>query len=174
MKHISFLMAFIFITMSCSKIMYFSDQLDEEVISKFATYSTIDLCDEQVNPIMALRLKNAIDIRMLNQGKLRSDTPEMKIQFFMKDEQKLYYSNCIDYGSYEGGEYCQTRVIQYEEGSIIIDIIDAKQNEIVWHGAATGPSFNQIKNPNKKISEAVNKLLNQFFDSNPQDKKWNY
>jgi len=155
--------------------MYVSDQLDKETIPAFSTYSTVDLCEENVNPIMALRIKNAIDIRLANQGKARSDTPEMKVQFFMKDETKLIYSDCgIDYKQWEGGAICQTRVIEYEEGTIVIDIIDVKKKEIVWHGAAYGPSFNYINNPDKKISEAVNQLLDKFFDNNPQDKNWNY
>lgn len=175
MKRFSVIFLFVLMLSSCSKIMYFSDQLNEEIIPNFETYSTIDLCDQNVNPIMALRIKNAIDVRMSKQGKSRSDSPEMKIQFFMKDETKLYYSDCgIDYGQWEGGEACRSKVIEYVEGTIVIDFINSKKNEIVWHGAAYGPSFNHIKNSDERINKAVNQLLNKFYASNPQNKEWQY
>jgi len=55
-------------------------------------------------------------------------------------------------------------VYQYEEGTLILDIVDAKSNELIWRGTATG-----VVNPDatpeqkeKQIREAVTKVLAHF------------
>ena len=55
-------------------------------------------------------------------------------------------------------------VYQYEEGTLILDVVDAKSNELIWRGTATG-----VVNPDatpeqkeKQIREAVTKMLANF------------
>lgn len=151
---------------SCASVSYMSDSLSDVDLPEFESYSTIDNCDESVNPIMVLRVKNAIDINMKRERKVRSKNPDVLVQYFIKNETKSYQSNCrVDYDRWVGGEECRDKVITYEEGSIVVDIVNTNNNTIVWHGVIKGPSFNYIKDPDTKINEMVSNLMSLFFEN---------
>ncbi len=166
MKKIITLLCLALLLTSCATVSYMTDNLVDVDIPNFRTYSTEDHCEDQdINPIMLQRVKNAIDISMRNRSVVRSKNPDMIVQYFIKNEMKNYYSTCrIDYNRWEGGEDCRNKVITYEEGSIVIDFVDTNTNTIVWHGAIKGPSFNYMKDPDTKINNMVSNLLEHFFD----------
>ncbi len=61
-----------------------------------------------------------------------------------------------DYSEYRRG----TDTYEYEVGTLIIDIVDAKKKELIWRGTGTG-----IIDPGKtseQINEVVKKLLENF------------
>ena len=76
-------------------------------------------------------------------------------------------------GSYHrsGGFYnqgSQFRKYKYEEGTLIIDIIEAKSKELIWRGTAKDV-IDPERTPeerNKLINEAVTKILDKFPPSN--------
>lgn len=50
---------------------------------------------------------------------------------------------------------------EYEEGSLILDFVDAKSNEMIWRGVAKG-DVNRVNTPEKSekiIDEAVHDIL---------------
>ena len=166
------LMNFAFITLlligmgSCSSTQYFSDSLENVDISKYQSYMTEDNCADDINPIMQLRIKNAIEKNLKNNNYKKDPNADVLVKYFVKNLSKKYVEECRDeYARWEGGKICQERVINYVEGSIVIDIIDTATNTIIWHGAAFGPSWSTIKDPNKKVDEVVNKLLERYFNS---------
>ncbi len=52
------------------------------------------------------------------------------------------------------------RVDQYTEGTLTVDIIDTATKQMVWRGRASGTI--ELKNIDKKINKAVEKLVSQF------------
>ena len=76
-----------------------------------------------------------------------------------------YVQECRDdYLRWEGGTKCIDRVITYEEGSIVVDMINTKNNTIVWHGAAYGPSWSKLSDPNKHVNKTIENLMIRFFN----------
>ncbi len=62
------------------------------------------------------------------------------------------------YGGYGGyGGYGTT----YTEGTLVIDIIDAGTNELVWRGSAVSPMSDETYDA-KEINKAVEKILEEF------------
>jgi phage pi2 protein 07 len=55
--------------------------------------------------------------------------------------------------------YIQTRV--YQKGSIILDIIDRKENILVWRGVAEGV-LSETDNPEETINRAIKAILKDF------------
>ena len=49
----------------------------------------------------------------------------------------------------------------YQEGSVIIDIIDSKEKQLVWRGAAEGVLY-ENDDPESVISETVKAILKDF------------
>jgi hypothetical protein len=66
------------------------------------------------------------------------------------------------YGGYWGPGGVST--YEYEEGSFILDFVDAKSKELIWHGSAKAVVGNE-KTPEerqKKIYETVQKILEKY------------
>jgi hypothetical protein len=53
------------------------------------------------------------------------------------------------------------RVNQYSDGTLMVDFIDAKSNQVIWRGRASGTL--EMKGVDKKISKSVEKLIKQFM-----------
>lgn len=151
---------------SCSSTQYVSDSLQDVDPSKYHTYVMEDNCADDINPIMQIRIKNALERTLRNNDYSRNSNADILVKYFVKNLSKKYVEECREeYARWEGGKVCQERVVNYVEGSIVIDVIDTRTNTIIWHGAAYGPSWSNISDPNKKVNEVVNKLLERYFNS---------
>ena len=55
-------------------------------------------------------------------------------------------------------------VYEYDEGTLILDFIDAGSRELIWRGSATGEikRYASPEKRDKRINEAVRKILEQF------------
>ena len=55
-------------------------------------------------------------------------------------------------------------VYQYEEGSLVLDVVDAKTNKLLWHGVARAvvPDRPKPEEITKLVNEAVAALLKDF------------
>lgn len=57
----------------------------------------------------------------------------------------------------------QLNIYQYRQGTLIVDIMDAKKNILVWRGWATDVITNSMKkNPEAAISQAVAAIFKKF------------
>ena len=163
MKYLSVLLFICAYSYSCTPTRYFTDTLPESDIPTFISFNVEDHCDEDVNPIMAIRLDNAVKKRLMQKGYRLSSTPDIIVKAYLKHNDKMYIEPCSHFDRWEGGMYCQTKFINYEEGTVIIDLINTNTNTIFWHGAATGTAFNQMSNPNDDIQRIVDELFNRLF-----------
>lgn len=171
MKNIKLIHHFVLVLLictisSCASVSYMSDHIDETLPVHFETYSTEEHCDENVNRLMGLRIKNSIDLNLTDRGFRRSDNPDIVIQYFIKEEMKTYFTNCNGYDRWNKGRVCEEKVIHYKVGAIVIDFIDASTNTVIWHGAIESSPFDSFKNPNRQINEMVNRLLDKEYFSN--------
>jgi len=148
---------------SCASASYFTDRLPNSVIPDFSTYKVESYCDEEISPIHAIRLENAIHTVLLEKGLQRSENPDIYIHAKLKHSDKTYIQPCGPYDRLLGGELCQLRYLEYEEGTMVIDLIDASTNKIFWHGAAVGHSFKDISNADKRILKLVTNLFDRYF-----------
>ena len=58
-----------------------------------------------------------------------------------------------------------TRTYNYDEGQLLVDILNAKDNKIVWRGVATD-SLKQLKTPEERV-EYINKVMTSIFKTLP-------
>ena len=65
------------------------------------------------------------------------------------------------YPYYGGGPGHYGAVTTYTEGTLVIDIIDAKTDELVWRGSAVSPMSDETYDA-KEINKAVEKILEEF------------
>jgi hypothetical protein len=82
----------------------------------------------------------------------------------VRDHVEVYEADrAAGYGTPEYGE--GTQVVQYEEGTLLIDIADARSNDLVWRGWAQFDIGRALEDPqvmSEQIDEAVVKMFESF------------
>ena len=163
-----FFFTFLFIISSCSRITYWSDHPEGIAYGDYQTYQIDEQCsdyDPGVNPINQLRIKNALEIELRSMGMMPSEDPDINVKFFIKNETKYFYENCIEeYDQFTGGGQCVDKVHSYLEGTLVIDFIDVRRNMAVWHAGARGESWDSIDNPDPVIKRMVKDLMMEYLN----------
>ena len=67
--------------------------------------------------------------------------------------------------------YTTYDVQNYKDGSLIIDIIDAKTQKLIWEGVGNKEIDSPAKDPEKAINEAVATIMSNFPPGADKKKK---
>jgi hypothetical protein len=90
------------------------------------------------------------------------DSPDVFITFFLhaKGGEEV---RVIDggYGWYGAPAWSTTEIDRYLDGTLVIDIVDAKSSKLVWR-AFCGTKIDDFSNRHKEISDVVKKALQKF------------
>jgi hypothetical protein len=166
-----FLVAF---AVSCSAI--YGVQHDYDLQADFKSLKTFDwmAVPEKAN-IASLdvdRVKKAVSAELQAKGlMMNSNNPDFLIAEHLGSKDKVQITNWgygygPHYGGYRGGYWGPggTTASEYEEGSLILDFVDAKSKKMIWRGVAKA-DINNVDTPEKKeklINEAVQEILKNF------------
>jgi hypothetical protein len=127
------------------------------------------------NQLVSKRIMAVTDEALSKKGYERatSSAPDFLVGWHGAVDTKLQYNTVNTYYGYGWGYWggvgtSQTYATKYHEGSLIIDIVDAKTNELVWRGVAQAEVYPKSDPDyrNRQIESAINKILSQF----PPDK----
>jgi hypothetical protein len=123
----------------------------------------------EISDLDKKRILHAIDETMSAKGFTKSDNPDLLISFFTKEREEVNVNQLNAGWGYGWGWGWNpflwggnTMVTRHTEGSLYIDIIDAKKKELIWQGEGEGVL---TKDRNKKealIKEFVSKILEQY------------
>lgn len=156
---------------ACSSVRVYSD-FDKNVdFSQFKTYafqkSGIDRV--QVSELDKKRILRAIDAELSKKGMTKSDTPDILVNILTKEREKLdvnQFNAGWGYGwGYGWNPYLwggNTFVTSSTEGTLYIDLIDAKKKELVWEGQGVGYLTENRARKEEQINEFVSKIMAQF------------
>jgi hypothetical protein len=123
------------------------------------------------NPLIAERVRNAIDRTLTSKGyRPASETPpDFLVGYFLSLEQKIDIRTIDRY--YGAGRYrgwgtvgYETHVTQYEEGTLVIDVVDGKAERLVWRGSGSR-RISRSPTPQKttqRVNEVVEAILARF------------
>lgn len=137
-------------------------------LRNFSTYQIVDATGKPQDPILdnqfnRERVENAIHHQLaLRNFKQDDENPELKIMFYSerRDRQETQYGNNMGWGW--GFPRSNAYVRSYVESTLIIDVIDASTNKLVWQGWASSEMSRNMKNPEKVIAEKVKEIFNKF------------
>ena len=140
----------------------------------FSQYQTYQILKHKpdfsygINPINQQRIERAIQREMMALGFKISTTPDLIVACFVKEKlirkEDHYYQ-----GYYRGwGFPIWVDVNHYEEGTLIIDLIDRKNQQVVWHGAATERVSDDMRNAEAAINKTVGALFEQYYQDSQQ------
>ncbi len=151
---------------SCMSVRYIYDSPDESIMAE-SSYRLEEHCldyNMDVTMINQQRIENAIHQQLQQMNMRRDDEATQVIKYFVKNEVRYFSEGCDDYyDQINGGPMCVERISSYEEGTLVIDVIDEAKDQVLWHGAAMGPTYDdRLSNPDKHIKKIVGELLSDF------------
>jgi len=162
---------FLFLLSACSSVTVHSDYDSRADFTKYRTYAFhkkgIDRV--QISELDKKRILHAIDDELSKKGMTRSENPDLLINIFTKEREQVdvnQFNMGWGYGwgwgwnpYFWGGNTYATRSTQ---GTLYIDLIDAKKKELIWQGEGVGTLTENRKQKEQQINEFVAKILAQF------------
>jgi len=150
--------------------------VDWDKSADFESYNTFvwvgsdeDLSES--DPLWHDRVVNGIKERLVAGGmtELSNDeTPDVYVTYFASESQKTrIQTSHMGYGYgddfYYGGGMSMgsstSRVITYDQGTLIIDIWDADEEKLVWRGTSTDTVVDNTKKMEKRLNKMLDKLV---------------
>jgi hypothetical protein len=123
------------------------------------------------NEILAERVRAAVDAELARKGftLATGGTPHFLIGWFVSLDGRMNVSQLNSYygygwGPWYGAAYGETHVRYYEEGALVLDVVDVRSNQLAWRGAAqtevdrTRPEAER----EELLNNAVKRVLERF------------
>jgi hypothetical protein len=122
-------------------------------------------------------LKVAVAQELDRRGLTYSESPDLVVNFYIHTQEKVrsrtvpttsaYYGYRDPFydpwGGYGMGMGYETRVDQFTEGTLNIDVVDAATKKLVWEGAVSGRvTKKDLQNLEKTIDDAVAAVMASF------------
>jgi hypothetical protein len=173
MKFLRFLpvLVLLLVFSSCTTVRVVTDY-DKD--AQFGTYSNFafykpGIDKAQISDLDKKRILRAIDTELSAKGMTKSEKADILVSIFTKERERInVYNNNFGYGWgwnpwYYGGYY-GTSVSSTTEGSLYIDLIDAKTNELVWQGVGSARliTSGNMEKKEKRIREIVREIIAKY------------
>lgn len=166
---------------SCTSVKVLADydkEADFNSYKSYAFYKT-GIDKAQISDLDKKRILSAIDTEMSSRGFVKSQQPDILISIFTLEKEKVnVYNNNFGYGwgwgwgwggwnpwlwggpGFYGGSGVSTDTV----GSLYIDLIDAKNKELVWQGRGVGTLNNtrKVEKKEERIKEFVSQILQKY------------
>lgn len=128
------------------------------------------------NPIMDKRVRLAVEQQLQAKGYRleRTADPDFLVTYYPIIRNRQYRTRTTvgvggggwyrPWGYGVGTRFSTVQTHRYQEGTIILEIVDYKTNQLVWHAAAEG-ALSGLDNPDEaqdQINRAVRDLLEKF------------
>ena len=176
MKTTSFILSLFVITVftGCASMKVDTEYDSTAGLASYETFAWMEKPDEVRDNLTRLgqitqRIETAVERELMDGGYQKANaTPDFFVVYHTALETQITGATIDTWGyGYRrprwrtGTVYADVSVNTYKEGTLIIDIVDAEKNELVWRGTAVGA----VNNPSRaaeKVDEAVQKILAEF------------
>jgi hypothetical protein len=116
------------------------------------------------NPFFKDHVEGAVEKQLAARGfeMSASGTPDLIIHYHASITQRIDV-NRVDRGyGYCYGADCQSGVIEYEAGTLVLDLVDSRTNRVIWRGWAQDTVEGVLDNEDemaRQINRAVTRML---------------
>ena len=162
---------FLFLLSSCNSVRVYSDFDSRADFTQYKTYAFhkkgIDRV--QISELDKKRILRAIDNELSKKGMTKSENPDLLVNIFTKEREQVnvnQFNMGWGYGwgwgwnpYFWGGNTYATSSTQ---GTLYVDLIDAKKKELIWQGEGVGTLTENRREKEQQINEFVAKILEQF------------
>jgi hypothetical protein len=177
-SNLMFISAGLLLLAACSSPLKVTSDHDSSVdFSQYKTFAMYKLTDKSgaVSQLNQNRIIEAVRKQMLAKGFTENESnPDVLVNVvtYLKEKQQVTANtNYYGYGGYYrpyawgGGMASGTttyNTYDYHDGTLMVDVIDAAKKQLVWQGVGNKEIDKPNKNPDKKISEAITKIMASF------------
>jgi hypothetical protein len=138
----------------------------------FSSYKTFNWMPEKSaprNPLLVKRLKFVVENELEAKGIQPADEPEILISYYghREDLTSQYQVESTNfwgnYGNLYGGSAYRTFdtvTIKYTEGSLVLDLVDAKTRQLIWQARIEG--IVDDADPGRQLEKALKKAFKGF------------
>lgn len=165
------LMLFIALDLTSCASVYVATDYDRQ--ADFSEMKTFAFFKEGIDkvPISDLdkkRILHAIERNLTAKGIMLSENPDFLVNIFTRDRENVeFYENSpyywgwgMGWGPFWGG--AMYNVSRNIEGTLYIEIIDAKKRELIWQGKGSGALPQSLERKEEAIKNFVNKILDKY------------
>lgn len=156
---------------------------DYDPSANFSAYRTYNIMDRAgqsqggapYESFAAQRIRAAVESEMEARGYVKSESPDIYVNFYVTVQQVQKVSQVPAtrpqaYGPYGYRRYgtwygpqTETWVRNYNEGTLLIDIVDAASNKLVWEGVGRGRlTQDEVDNISERAANGVAKVMARY------------
>ncbi len=163
MKKIALLLVLTVVFASCSSIRVNQDYDKNVDFGQYKTYAyhKAGIDKVEISDLDKKRILRSIDEVMA----AKSETPDLLINFFTKEREQVDVNQFnVGWGYGWGWGWNpwmwgnNTSINRYTEGTLTIDVIDAKKKELIWQGQGEGVLTKNVDKKDEKINLNDNQL----------------
>jgi len=157
---------------SCSSVIVYSDYDKNVDFAPYKTYAFFKpgIDKVEISDLDKRRILHAIDTEMQAKGFSKSESPDLLVNIFTKSREQVnvnQFSAGWGYGwGWGWNPYMmyggQPMISTSTEGTLYIDLIDAKKKEMIWQGEGIGNLTKNVNKKDEKVAEFVSKILAQY------------
>lgn len=162
---------------ACSSVKIQTDFDPQADFSRYETYDWMPQAGDirvsnnlTSNDLLDSRIRRAVDAQLSEMGyRKTSSNPDFHVAYHVAIEGKLDVQTVNRHYGYGYGWYGRvvtqdTYVREYEEGTFVLDIIDAGANQLAWRGAAQGEVRRNTdpEEREQRVREVVAMVLERF------------
>ena len=172
LKNLTFTILTLFILSSCATVNVKTDYDSHTDFSKYKTFAFYKkgIDKAKISDIDKRRILRAIETNLKAKGMKLSKTPDVLVSIFAKSEKHVdVYNNYNGWYPYYYNSYWRNNISNYTEGTLFIDLIDAKEKTLIWQGVGRGAlnTSGNVERKEARINEFVGEILEKF----PPEKK---
>lgn len=142
--------------------------------SKYNSFSLYGFTDKTggISELNRNIINTSVKNEMMSHGYLENEKkPDVLVNIvaIVKEKSKVSSTNYYGYGGVyrpyywgPGNDTTEITKVKFNEGSLIIDIIDASTKQLIWEGIGNSEIDVPLKKPDSFISEAVKKILSSL------------
>ncbi len=169
-RNISFVLMLVWLSGCASSYMANFDYDRSVNFRKYTSYTVEPAKSDKDDPVLnsqlnQKRIKDAVVTEMKNRGYFyKEEEADLVIKYRMhvENRQETQSSNTWGFG-YGWGRPNNTYTRNYREARLIIDMVDAKTNQLVWQGWSSSEDHNNRKQDREAIvHNMVTKILAQY------------
>jgi hypothetical protein len=116
------------------------------------------------DPFFQDHMMGAVEKQMAARGFARatSERPDLLIHYHANITQRLDVSGVDRERGYCYDDDCNIKVLNYEAGTLVLDIVDTRTNRMIWRGWAQD-SVEDVLNNRERMARKINEAVARMF-----------
>ena len=119
------------------------------------------------DPFFQDHVEGAVEKGLASLGYARAESgwPDLLVHYHAAINQRIDVAKIDERYGYCYGANCEASLVEYEAGTLVVDVVDARSNKVIWRGWAQHSVEDTLGDQDRtadRISEAIRRMLEHF------------